>query len=196
MRKASHYLQLSDGHAGYHRGLFLSRKSRVAFHHWPHADAFKYVKTTCDDRFPPQVLNRYDLISHSYSLLITSTDTLKVVQSRGVPFLLVFWSIFDYVLLSGRNKLSSHWLFYQDFLDIFNEQNPRYAQDGWWLPNMFSTVCIRLLLTLSLSSPFSQWRGPSKRVEFPDPRDCIQRRTCSGGEALVDGFLVGQEGFW
>jgi hypothetical protein len=52
-------------------------------------------------------------------------------------------------LLSGSHKFAAHWLFFQDFLDIFNEKNPRYVQDGWWLPNLFPTVCIRFLLTLS-----------------------------------------------
>jgi hypothetical protein len=53
------------------------------------------------------------------------------------------------ILLSGSHTFAAHWLFFRDFLDILNEKNPRYAQDGWWLPNVFSTFCIRLLLTLS-----------------------------------------------
>jgi hypothetical protein len=32
------------------------------------------------------------------------------------------------ILLSGSHAFAAHWLFYQDFLDIFNENNPRYAQ--------------------------------------------------------------------
>jgi hypothetical protein len=51
----------------------------------------------------------------------------QVVQARGWPFLLFFWSIFDIVLLSGGHTFSAHWLFFQDWLDIFNEKNPRYA---------------------------------------------------------------------
>lgn len=50
------------------------------------------------------------------------------------------------VLLSGDHKFAAHWLFYQELIDVFNEHNPRYAQDAWWLPNLLPT---RLLLTLS-----------------------------------------------
>jgi hypothetical protein len=49
------------------------------------------------------------------------------------------------ILLCGDHKFAAHWLFFQDFLDVFNEKNPRYAQVSWWLP-LFPT---RLLLTLS-----------------------------------------------
>jgi hypothetical protein len=60
-------------------------------------------------------------------LSTTSVDTLKVVQARGWPFMLFFWSIFNMILLCGSHKFAAHWLFYQDFLDVFNEKNPRYA---------------------------------------------------------------------
>jgi hypothetical protein len=34
------------------------------------------------------------------------------------------------VLLCGSDKFAAHWLFYQDFLDVFNANNPRYVQNG------------------------------------------------------------------
>ena len=39
--------------------------------------------------------------------------TLLVVQSRGWPFLAVFWGLWNCALLAGRYPLSDHWLWWQ-----------------------------------------------------------------------------------
>lgn len=53
--------------------------------------------------------------------------TLFIVQSKGWPFLLLMWSVLNAGLLHGQNKFVKHWLYWQDPISIFNEENPRYV---------------------------------------------------------------------
>jgi hypothetical protein len=50
--------------------------------------------------------------------------TLLIVQSRGWPFVFFWWSMFDFALIQGDRELSQHWLFWQDFVGLFNTSNP------------------------------------------------------------------------
>jgi hypothetical protein len=50
--------------------------------------------------------------------------TLLLLQSRGWPILLVFWSLLDFALLSGTKRFFAHWLYWQDVFELFNESNP------------------------------------------------------------------------
>ena len=50
--------------------------------------------------------------------------TLLVVQSKGWPFILVTWAAFDLILLSGDRDFAHHWGFWQDWIGLFNEDNP------------------------------------------------------------------------
>jgi hypothetical protein len=39
--------------------------------------------------------------------------TLFIVQSKGWPFILFWWSVYDFVLLYGSSRWARHWLFWQ-----------------------------------------------------------------------------------
>lgn len=49
--------------------------------------------------------------------------TLFFVQGRGYPFVAVCWGCWNFALL-WRSRLSSHWLFWQDEIGLFNRENP------------------------------------------------------------------------
>ena len=53
-----------------------------------------------------------------------SFATLMIVQARGWPYVLTFWSLSDFCFLYGKYQFPRHWLFWQTTLDIFNENNP------------------------------------------------------------------------
>ena len=59
--------------------------------------------------------------------------TLLIIQSRGWPFLLTFWSLTNFAVLSGAYKIAEHWLYWQDLVGIFNEENPSgsAASNDW-----------------------------------------------------------------
>lgn len=56
--------------------------------------------------------------------LVGPTISLFIVQSKGLPFILSTWAIYDFVMLSGAHALANHWLFWQDLIDLFNASNP------------------------------------------------------------------------
>jgi hypothetical protein len=50
--------------------------------------------------------------------------TLWIVAGRGFPFLISTWAVIDFIVLSGDNSFARHWLFWQDWWGLFNENNP------------------------------------------------------------------------
>ena len=55
---------------------------------------------------------------------VGSFATLMIVQARGWPYVLTFWSLSDFCFLFGNHAFARHWLFWQDWIDLFNESNP------------------------------------------------------------------------
>lgn len=50
--------------------------------------------------------------------------TLYTVQSKGWPFLMTTWGVYSFILLYGKHKFASNWLYWQDSIELFNETNP------------------------------------------------------------------------
>lgn len=48
---------------------------------------------------------------------------LFVVQSKGYPCVVFFWAVYGLMLLSGNSRFAKHWLFYQPYIRMFNENN-------------------------------------------------------------------------
>jgi hypothetical protein len=62
--------------------------------------------------------------SRSTVTVLGPWPTLFILQSRGWPFILWMWSIFNYALLFGSGPFFSHWLYFQDAIGLFNGSNP------------------------------------------------------------------------
>mmetsp|Transcript_57467 Transcript_57467/g.140251 ORF Transcript_57467/g.140251 Transcript_57467/m.140251 type:complete len:1224 (-) Transcript_57467:76-3747(-) len=59
--------------------------------------------------------------------------TLFIVQGKGWPFVVWAWSLYDFALLYGNNKFARHWLYYQDYIGLFNSENPAgHVVDSDW----------------------------------------------------------------
>ncbi len=52
------------------------------------------------------------------------TLALMVVQAKGWPFILTFWALWDFALLYGYNRFANHWMYWQTWINMFNETNP------------------------------------------------------------------------
>jgi hypothetical protein len=50
--------------------------------------------------------------------------TLLIVQSKGWPFMLLFWGLFNFALVVGDSAFNNHWFYWQDWWGLFNEKNP------------------------------------------------------------------------
>jgi hypothetical protein len=53
--------------------------------------------------------------------------TLFIVQSKGWPFIAFMWAVLNFAVLHGGSRFANHWLFWQDFIGLMNDQNPRYV---------------------------------------------------------------------
>lgn len=49
--------------------------------------------------------------------------SLWIVQSQGWPFLAIAWGINNMLFLRGSGRFVNHWLYFQNFMDVFNEAN-------------------------------------------------------------------------
>jgi hypothetical protein len=49
--------------------------------------------------------------------------TLTFVQSKGWPFQITFWGVFNFSLLYGNSHFTRHWLYYQPWINMFNANN-------------------------------------------------------------------------
>ena len=77
--------------------------------------------------------------------------TLFIMQSRGWPFLISAWGIYDLCLLSGANpKFSSHWMFYQDFIELFSPVNPsgNVMDNDWYFRVVIIAIVLGLVVTI------------------------------------------------
>lgn len=70
------------------------------------------------------VIDYFALRSKLCVRLLGPFVTLFIVQSRGWPFLLFSWGIYDFILLFGKTRFAEHWLFWQSLMGMFNEANP------------------------------------------------------------------------
>jgi hypothetical protein len=56
--------------------------------------------------------------------LFGPTVAFFIVQSKGLPFLISTWSIYNFIFLSGKHQLANHWLFWQNLIAMCNKNNP------------------------------------------------------------------------
>eukprot|EP00980_Cylindrotheca_fusiformis_P014044 scaffold3670_cov124-Cylindrotheca_fusiformis.AAC.20 len=49
---------------------------------------------------------------------------LYLLQARGWPFVMLIWSIYNFAMLYGPRRFALHWMYYQDWVELFNECNP------------------------------------------------------------------------
>jgi hypothetical protein len=76
--------------------------------------------------------------------------TLFVLQSRGWPFVVFFWCVFDFALLHGSARFFRHWLFWQNAIPLLNESNPSgHIVDSLWYHRILSiAICISAVVAV------------------------------------------------
>ena len=94
-----------------------------------------------------------DLVALKTRLMIRVVGpliTLVVVQSKGWPFTLTWWAIYDLCMLSGDGKFSNHWMFYQDIVDLFNNANPsgNITNSDWNFRILYVALILGLVVAL------------------------------------------------
>jgi hypothetical protein len=75
--------------------------------------------------------------------LVGPVLTLLIVQSKGWPFVTLWWSIFDLAMLYGNGQFAKHWLYWQDAIGMFNSRNPS--------GNVVNSIWNMRILTIAIS---------------------------------------------
>lgn len=59
--------------------------------------------------------------------------SLLIVQSKGWPCILMFWAVYDFILLHGDWQFAHHWGYFQTYVELFNAENPSgHIIDSHW----------------------------------------------------------------
>jgi hypothetical protein len=76
--------------------------------------------------------------------------TLLIVQSKGWPFMLLFWGIYNFTLVVGDGAFQNHWLYFQDFWGLCNESNPSGdVTSSKWFSNLCTVaVCVGIAVSV------------------------------------------------
>mmetsp|Transcript_23264 Transcript_23264/g.41596 ORF Transcript_23264/g.41596 Transcript_23264/m.41596 type:complete len:1233 (+) Transcript_23264:4492-8190(+) len=81
---------------------------------------------------------------------IGSFPTLMIAQARGWPYVLTFWCIADFCFLFGNHQFARHWLHWQYWLDVFNEENPagNFLQSSFYMRLLLSGLFVGVATSL------------------------------------------------
>lgn len=71
--------------------------------------------------------------------------TLWLIQSKGWPFVIFFWSILNFAMLHGTSAFAAHWGFWQHTVSLFSEANPSGS--------LIYSDMYRIILTIGATVP-------------------------------------------
>ena len=75
--------------------------------------------------------------------------TLLLAQSKGWPFVVFWWAVFDFAMLCGDLPFAQHWGYWQDYVALFNETNPsgQVVYSVW----NYRVLTIAMIVSLAVS---------------------------------------------
>lgn len=85
-----------------------------------------------------------------FTTLFGNLVTLLIAQSKGWPFIVFTWGLLDFVLLQGTSRFASSWLYWQEYLDVFNEVNPggSVTSNPWNTRILVIAICVGITVAM------------------------------------------------
>jgi hypothetical protein len=79
--------------------------------------------------------------------------SLLIAQSKGWPFQLAMWGLIDVCMLAGNGRFARHWLFWQDFVNLMNDNNPagNVTNTSFYLRLLYLSMGIGAVVTVKRS---------------------------------------------
>ena len=106
-----------------------------------------------------------------------SFATLMLVQARGWPYVMTFWGVMDFIFLYGSHRFAAHWLFWQNFFEIFTSKNP----GGTFIYSVFYT---RILITMIVAG----FLTALKRLWIGESPSYVRFRVCTSHDTNLTAF--------
>eukprot|EP00547_Thalassionema_nitzschioides_P001937 CAMPEP_0194200890 /NCGR_PEP_ID=MMETSP0156-20130528/1321_1 /TAXON_ID=33649 /ORGANISM="Thalassionema nitzschioides, Strain L26-B" /LENGTH=928 /DNA_ID=CAMNT_0038925959 /DNA_START=35 /DNA_END=2821 /DNA_ORIENTATION=- len=82
--------------------------------------------------------------------LLGPVVTLGVIQSKGWPFIIFVWGVINFFMLYGDSEFANHWLYWQDWWGLFNENNPSGGVTSNVIYRNFNITLITLGLAVAV----------------------------------------------
>ena len=82
--------------------------------------------------------------------MIIANANLTGVYPYSSRTVLIFWGIYDLILLAGPSRLANHWGYWQDYVGLFNAENPSGNVTGNALYLQILQVAIGVGVAVSL----------------------------------------------
>jgi hypothetical protein len=91
-------------------GIFVSATHQASASWWLLFLGCRQVITFTMARVMDSFIIDYAALQTRYmNLILGPYITLAIVQAKGWPFILFWWSIFDFIMLFGNNHFANHW---------------------------------------------------------------------------------------
>jgi hypothetical protein len=85
--------------------------------------------------------------------LVGQYFTLLIIMSRGWPFTVFMWSLYDFGMIYGDRPFSKHWGYWQSAIELFNETNP----SGNDVASVWNRRVLFIALFVSLASALKRF---------------------------------------
>ncbi|CAB9521546.1 Mechanosensitive ion channel protein [Seminavis robusta] len=120
--------------------------------------------------------------------------TLLAVQARGFPSILIFWSFYNLVLLSGDRRFAHHWLYWQDSILLFSEYNysGHVVQSEWNFRILIMAALVGILVTIKRVS-LGLFLARKTLSQFGDDFDVVKQNMLVVGELATLGGEIQYE---
>ena len=70
------------------------------------------------------IINFFTFRTRLFPRTFGSTFSLALAQSKGWPYMMTTWGLFNLILNYGDRRFARHWLYWQDAIAMFNQTNP------------------------------------------------------------------------
>jgi hypothetical protein len=117
----------------------------------------RQVITAMLSKATDDVLVEYLVLRSNWSVRLFGPHiTLFIVLARGWPVRLFLWALYDVMILYGKHSFAQHWLFYQSYVTLMNDQNPDGGIAG---SSQYLDILLLVMIIAAFAAAKRVWLG-------------------------------------
>lgn len=96
------------------------------------------------------VIDFFTLRTRTFPRILGPSMALMVAQSKGWPYILTSWALWDFALLFGEREFVRHWAYWQSFIGMMNATNPAgdITSSGVYTGFIFSAILVGIAFSI------------------------------------------------